>query len=58
MTVLAPVPVLHSEACVPGLVSLVRSEGEALASNYRECHLEPPGGPAQAGLLPREGEVV
>lgn len=51
-------PVLHSEACVTGLVSLVRSEGESLASGYREGHLEAPGGPAQAGLLPREGEVV
>ena len=39
-------------------MSLVRSECEALAPRHWEGHLEPPRGPAHAGLLPSEGEIV
>ena len=51
-------PVLNSKARVAGRVSLVWSEGEALAPGHWKGHLEPPGRPAQAGLLSRKGEVV
>ena len=51
-------PVLNSKARVAGRVSLVWSEGEALAPGHWKGHLEPPGRPAQAGLLSSKGEVV